>query len=106
MLIAKCSRLCVSKSKDFVDKKSNSSIRSRSMMNNHRNDDLNPALVTRVVSIPNNNSTIVYDTSTDINKSRSSFGCLLSCIPCKQVTNVQNEKNVCSIIGRIFFVIC
>ena len=103
MLINKCSRQCVLKLKDYSDKKATASIRLRSMLNGHHNDDNNPNSTLSEPLVSNPNNIITTDSSTDVNPDRSFLSRLLNCKPCKKVTDDQNEKNVCSIRGEFPF---
>jgi len=98
MLISNGSRQCVLKLKDYSDKRSNSTIRLRSMAKNYRkkeNLNTNPALSTPLVSTNNNTNNIPTDSSIDIIEDRSLLGRLLNCKPCRQVTETQKHNNVC-----------
>lgn len=101
MLIIKCSRLCISKSKKYVDKKTNPSMRSRSTINSHRSNDSNPTRVALLVSNPDDNSTVVNDSIIDINIERPTVGHLVNCNPLRPETNMQN---VCSNRNTLFVI--
>jgi hypothetical protein len=92
MLITNGSRQCVIKLKEFSDKRANSSSRNRRRLteanNNSSTNDPNR-------DSSNLNIDISSSQLTENNEDRSLLGRLLSCKPCRQVTDTHKKKVVC-----------
>jgi hypothetical protein len=119
MVISSCSRQCILKLKEHSVKKTNSLTRLHSQLSSgieayHDNDNStnNPTIITPLVSkTSNNNNNLniitnqLNDKSVEIIQDRSLLGRLLNCKPCRQVTENQKNKNVCSIKKSSFYFI-
>jgi hypothetical protein len=95
MLITNGSRQCVLKLKDYSDKRSNSSRHSVRHAKETNNDSPSKNGKRNSANLNINTSTSQL---TEITEDRSLLGRLLSCKPCKQVTDTHKRKIVSSFI--------
>jgi hypothetical protein len=97
MLINSCSRQCVLKLKDYSDKRTIARPRSRAQLSSIGIDTYHTEENSTNIPLVPTTNTQLNDTSIDIIEDRSLLGRLLNCNPCRQVTENQRHKNVCSI---------